>query len=56
VLAAVRVFCRSRADTIRWNIWVKLWGNVCFNPIRVLTLATVACITSGPASAPYATS
>jgi 2-dehydropantoate 2-reductase len=23
-------------DTIRWNIWLKLWGNVCFNPISAL--------------------
>jgi 2-dehydropantoate 2-reductase len=20
-------------DNIRWNIWLKLWGNVCFNPL-----------------------
>ncbi len=20
-------------DQIRWNVWLKLWGNVCFNPI-----------------------
>jgi 2-dehydropantoate 2-reductase len=35
-------------DTIRWNIWLKLWGNVCFNPISVLTLATLDRITSEP--------
>ena len=35
-------------DTIRWNIWLKLWGNVCFNPISVLTLATLDLITSEP--------
>src|ERR1700756_1355560 len=28
-------------DTIRWNIWLKLWGNVSFNPISALTLATL---------------
>src|SRR6202166_3706236 len=28
-------------DNIRWNIWLKLWGNVCFNPISVLTGATL---------------
>jgi len=33
-------------DTIRWNIWLKLWGNVCFNPISVLTLATLDRVTS----------
>lgn len=35
-------------DTIRWNIWVKLLGNVCFNPISLLTLATLDRITSEP--------
>ena len=33
-------------DTIRWNIWLKLWGNVCFNPISALTLATLDRVTS----------
>ena len=28
-------------EDIRWNIWLKLWGNVCFNPISVLTGATL---------------
>lgn len=36
-----------RAD-VRWNVWVKLWGNVCFNPISVLTLATLDRITAEP--------
>ena len=35
-------------DSIRWNIWLKLWGNVCFNPISALTLATLDRITSEP--------
>jgi 2-dehydropantoate 2-reductase len=35
-------------DNIRWNIWLKLWGNVCFNPISVLTGATLDRITSEP--------
>src|ERR1700734_3864590 len=35
-------------DTIRWNIWLKLWGNVCFNPISALTLATLDRLTSEP--------
>ena len=35
-------------DAIRWNIWLKLWGNVCFNPISALTLATLDRITSEP--------
>ena len=29
-------------DNIRWNIWLKLWGNVCFNPISALTGATLS--------------
>ncbi len=33
---------------IRWNIWLKLWGNVCFNPISALTGATLDRITSEP--------
>jgi 2-dehydropantoate 2-reductase len=36
-------------DAIRWNIWLKLWGNVCFNPISTLTLATLDRVTSEPA-------
>jgi 2-dehydropantoate 2-reductase len=28
-------------DNIRWNVWLKLWGNVCFNPISMLTGATL---------------
>jgi 2-dehydropantoate 2-reductase len=35
-------------DQIRWNIWLKLWGNVCFNPISALTGATLDRITSEP--------
>ncbi len=35
-------------DNIRWNIWLKLWGNVCFNPISVLTGATLDRITGEP--------
>ncbi|WP_119301368.1 2-dehydropantoate 2-reductase [Dongia deserti] len=31
---------------IRWNIWLKLWGNVCFNPIATLTHARLDRITS----------
>lgn len=36
-------------DNIRWNIWLKLWGNVCFNPISVLTGATLDRIVGEPA-------
>jgi len=34
-------------DNIRWNIWLKLWGNVCFNPISALTGATLGRMTGG---------
>jgi 2-dehydropantoate 2-reductase len=36
-------------DNIRWNIWLKLWGNVCFNPISALTHATLDRIIGEPA-------
>ena len=35
-------------DNIRWNIWLKLWGNVCFNPISALTGATLERIIGEP--------
>jgi 2-dehydropantoate 2-reductase len=35
-------------DNIRWNVWLKLWGNVSFNPISVLTRATLDRITTEP--------
>ena len=35
-------------DNIRWNIWLKLWGNVCFNPISALTGATLGQMTRDP--------
>ena len=36
-------------DNIRWNIWLKLWGNVCFNPISALTGATLGRMIGNPA-------
>jgi 2-dehydropantoate 2-reductase len=33
-------------DNIRWNIWLKLWGNVCFNPVSALTGATLGRMTT----------
>src|SRR5262249_12599819 len=30
------------------EIWLKLWGNVCFNPISALTHATLDVIASDP--------
>jgi 2-dehydropantoate 2-reductase len=35
-------------DNIRWNIWQKLWGNVCFSPISALTGATLDRLTDEP--------
>jgi 2-dehydropantoate 2-reductase len=35
-------------DNIRWNIWLKLWGNVCFNPISALTGATLGRMVGNP--------
>jgi len=37
-------------DRIRDEIWLKLWGNVCFNPISALTGATLDVICSDPAT------
>jgi len=37
-------------DDIRDEIWLKLWGNLCFNPISALTHATLDVITSDPAT------
>jgi 2-dehydropantoate 2-reductase len=37
-------------DRIRDEIWLKLWGNVCFNPISALTHATLEMICSDPAT------
>jgi 2-dehydropantoate 2-reductase len=36
-------------DEIRWSLWLKLWGNICFNPISVLTGAAVDRIATEPA-------
>ena len=33
---------------IRTDIWMKLWGNLCFNPISVLTGATLDVIATDP--------
>ena len=35
-------------DNIRSNIWLKLWGNVCFNPISLLTHSTLDRIATTP--------
>lgn len=35
-------------DSLRDEIWLKLWGNLCFNPISALTHATLDVIASDP--------
>ena len=37
-----------RSDDIRDDIWLKLWGNLCFNPISALTHATLDVIATEP--------
>jgi 2-dehydropantoate 2-reductase len=37
-------------DRIRDEIWLKLWGNVCLNPISALTHATLDVICSDPST------
>lgn len=43
--AGLRAPVRAR---IRNEIWVKLWGNLCFNPISALTLSTLDIIATEP--------
>ena len=35
-------------DDIRDDIWLKLWGNLCFNPLSALTHATLDVIATDP--------
>jgi 2-dehydropantoate 2-reductase len=35
-------------DDIRDDIWLKLWGNLCFNPISALTQATLDVVATDP--------
>ncbi len=35
-------------ENIRWNVWLKLWGNVCFNPISLLTHSTLDRVAAQP--------
>ena len=46
----VRVSQAPVLDRIRDEIWLKLWGNVCLNPISALTHATLDVICSNPAT------
>ncbi len=45
--AGLRCPVRSR---IRDNLWIKLWGNLSFNPICALTMATLDVVTGDPAT------
>ncbi|NNE21960.1 MAG: oxidoreductase, partial [Rhizobiales bacterium] len=42
-------------DDIRSEIWLKLWGNLCFNPISALTRATLDVVATDPGSRAVAT-
>jgi 2-dehydropantoate 2-reductase len=37
-------------DDIRSELWLKLWGNLCFNPISALTRGTLDMVASDPTS------
>ncbi len=37
-------------DNIRDDIWIKLWGNLCFNPISALTGATLDVVATDPST------
>jgi 2-dehydropantoate 2-reductase len=37
-------------DDIRSELWLKLWGNLCFNPISALTRGTLDVVASEPTS------
>ncbi|MFD1332528.1 2-dehydropantoate 2-reductase [Methylopila musalis] len=41
-------------DDIRDDIWLKLWGNLCFNPISAITRATLDIVATDPATRPLA--
>ena len=47
---AWRARYRPILDRIRDEIWLKLWGNVCFNPVSALTHATLDVICTNPAT------
>ena len=39
---------RAPVRRIRDELWVKLWGNLCFNPISALTLETLDTVATDP--------
>ncbi|MEM7195096.1 MAG: 2-dehydropantoate 2-reductase [Pseudomonadota bacterium] len=44
----IKAGLRSPIRSIRDEIWVKLWGNLCFNPISTLTTATLDTVATDP--------
>jgi len=40
---------------IRTDIWIKLWGNVCFNPLSALTCGTLDKLATDPELSPLVT-
>jgi 2-dehydropantoate 2-reductase len=46
--AMVDAGLKAPVRNIRDEIWVKLWGNLCFNPISALTQATLDVIATDP--------
>ncbi len=50
VLASTLISCGIRAPVrrIRDEIWIKLWGNLSFNPISALTLETLDVVATDP--------
>src|SRR5690606_23560738 len=41
-------------DDMRSEIWLKLWGNLCFNPLSALTRATLDVVATDAATRPVA--
>ncbi len=46
--ALIEAGFKAPVRRIRDEIWVKLWGNLCFNPISALTQATLDIIATDP--------
>lgn len=46
--AMVKAGLKAPVRNIRDEIWVKLWGNLCFNPLSALTHATLDVIATDP--------
>ena len=44
----IRAGFKAPVRNIRNEIWVKLWGNLCFNPLSALTTATLNLIATDP--------